>query len=747
MAVVTRGCMERQALAGVAVETAGVKPASAPTGQVPRLTGLRGLTKHIVARRGHLAARRGPALDAWALWPSWLRRAVWLFLAAWLASACADASTVAVSGAPKACPAGLAEGEEPVRPCTWCWANPYPAGEDLVGAWSNGPDDTWIVGDGGNIHHWDGETWTSYETVASSEDVTLFTVWGDGKGELWIVGDPRIILHYDGEHWSQPQQPCVEGSFVDVWGTSSSDVWVTAGFEGFLHWDGSTWSRYALSGGPHMCAFKIWGSSPSDVWSVGLWGTLAHWDGTRWEARKWRDKDTDTLCGAEPGAKTREVFFSLTGTAWDDVWVGGMCGTLLHYDGTQWTRVKTAFGLAADAPTFYDLLAFPDQPLVALVGNDAGAWVVRGEGMLWKPLIRSWQYADPTTAEGGGGGIFIDAIDGSSPDDVWVLGYKGGLVRVDATTGAATRVDRTFSPDPIEGFHVTSGWAGGTDDIWVAGYLLGAGPDEGMLGQLAHFDGTSWHVEAPVQTDYFSGIRAVRDGPVWVYAWDPVYDLLERDGETWRPYAPAGIEGEDPWPKAFAKDDIWVHTSDGTLYHGDGQTWPEQFSPDECDGCYVAWRSSPDEVWGISGAHPQQSLWRFDGSTWTEYPIRPPSPGGLGGLGPMAGSGPDDVWCMTSWGLGRWDGETWTFTQSGSNFGGLAVVSPTEAYAVYGMDCLLHKWDGSKWTFSQIHQMGKVIPDDLNNLVDIEMGPENVWVFGEFGKVLRHPIRRPATEP
>src|SRR2546422_11724983 len=87
--------------------------------------------------------------------------------------------------------------------------------------------------------------------------------------------------------------------------------------------DGWCWSN-PLPQGNHLRS--AWGSASNDVWAVGDRGTILHWDGGEWSAS---------------ASGTENYLYSVWGSASNDVWVVDERGTILHWDSTGWSASAT----------------------------------------------------------------------------------------------------------------------------------------------------------------------------------------------------------------------------------------------------------------------------------------------------------------------------------------------------------------------------------------------------------------------
>jgi hypothetical protein len=69
----------------------------------------------------------------------------------------------------------------------------------------------------------------------------------------------------------------------------------------------------------------LWGTASNDIWAVGDAGTILHYDGMNWSAP------------APLGSATTQDLYGIYGTSATDAWAVGLSGVLLHWDGTAWT--------------------------------------------------------------------------------------------------------------------------------------------------------------------------------------------------------------------------------------------------------------------------------------------------------------------------------------------------------------------------------------------------------------------------
>ena len=209
-----------------------------------------------------------------------------------------------------------------------------------------------------------------------------------------------------------------------------------------------------------------WSSGPSDAWIVGDEGSLSHFDGTSWQ--RVRTPATGQLNG-------------IWGSTPRDIWASGLAGTLLHYDGAGWSAIPVDF----------------KEPLGSIWGSAANdVWIAAGSsglfhwdgtqirlvdaGVVYGQSILSGSAPDNVWAITGGGyslrwngiewlhlslgslGTFPTGLWVAAPDDVWaVSGNDAYVLHWNGT-------DLQQIPNP-SGAKIFTAWGSGPKDVWMVG--------------------------------------------------------------------------------------------------------------------------------------------------------------------------------------------------------------------------------------------------------------------------------------
>jgi hypothetical protein len=206
------------------------------------------------------------------------------------------------------------------------------------------------------------------------------------------------------------------GGLWSVWGGAPDDVWVVGGVPeagAVLRGDGRDFDPQEdlPAGTPQL--HWVHGLGPDDVWVAGLAGTILRWDGSDWQ---------DHSVGVEEAlwgihAVSEDEVYAVGGaSAW-----GGDLAVAWRFDGAAWTAIElpeTAAGLPALFKTTWD------GERLWMVGAEGAALVGRGEDFEIVPT-----------------GIAEDLSTVSAVDDGRVLAVGGGATGV-VVAGDASGLER-----------------------------------------------------------------------------------------------------------------------------------------------------------------------------------------------------------------------------------------------------------------------------------------------------------------
>ena len=265
--------------------------------------------------------------------------------------------------------------------------------------------------------------------------------------------------------------------------------------------------------------YAVWGSSSSDVWVVGVAGTVLHFDGNAWTALP---------------PITTKALTAIWGSGPSDIWadaytIGGGGGQLFHYNGAVW---------AADTTTIppHDALGalWGSSATDVWTGGDAG-YLLHYDGSHWSQVANSADEA-------------VDGIWGSSGTDVWAVldatGTAGPIIDYNGSawsSATAPAVSRLWTI-----------WGSGSSNVWAGG----------DAGALVHYDGSNWAAVASATTATIRGIWGSSSANVWTVGTGGT--IVHYDGSSWKTWAsPTGEDLFGAWGSSATN--IWFVGAGGTI--------------------------------------------------------------------------------------------------------------------------------------------------------------------------------------
>ncbi|WP_394841944.1 hypothetical protein LZC95_33320 [Pendulispora brunnea] len=379
----------------------------------------------------------------------------------------------------------------------------------------------------------------------------------------------------------------------------------------------------------------VWAAASNDVWAVGDGGTIVHFDGTQWSS-------------APSG--TKADLRSIHGAGAKDMWAVASDGAIAHYDGNGWKIATTL-----EDAILGEVLAL----------GPADVWVA-GQTFSGAPYGRKGVLAhfDGTSWTKVNTGISLEyyygitSMWGTSSNDLY-------FVSGDVYHWNGTRAERQLLPERGSVAHTFSKiWGTAPNDVWV----VGSNRDEGIIW---HYDGAAWSI---VFTDNrnMRGPRTVwgtSRTDVWVagYLASGRYGTLHWDGTAWTAAAteaaiPASATPSDGW--SIGAKDAWLVGEPGVPWHWNGTKWEND--PGFDVGVRGFWGTSPDDVWAV-GHLGNDTIYCSDAKllhgtaagTWTQQPADT-----VNGLWRIWGAGSNDIWAVASPkprgpALYRYDGQNW----------------------------------------------------------------------------------------
>lgn len=560
----------------------------------------------------------------------------------------------------------------------WRWENPAPQGRDLTAVYSLSTTDAWAVGAAGAVLRFDGAAW---RIVPSGTRRDLRGVWARRADDVWIVGAGGTILHHDGASL-RPVASGTDQDLLAVAGGGGADVWAVGARGTALHHDGR--GVTAVSPGVTDSLVSVWAGADGEAWAASQsspW--LLHHDATEGWTRV-----------ANPISKDARIT-GLAGTARDAVWAAVGSGALLRYDGARWATAAT---VAADGFTAVWSSA-PDD-----------VWISGAKGVYHYDGAR---LTGPTPT-----GRSVSALAGSSPRDLWGVGWRGAIVRWDGAGWTE------HSRDAADGDSVIGLWGSGADALALVDPGYGATSGADVLGLTA----AGWTRLGQGQKQRLFAIWGSGADEVWVAA--DGGGFLRRAGGSWSAVAGGAATPQGLWGSGAR--DIWavgyLGGGGASLRHYDGTTWSEWPARPKVGALYAVWGTSPTDAWAAT----REAYLHFDGSAWT---VRPPAaPGNAArGVYGLWGSGPMDYWAVgTSGFLAHYTGGDFVVSASPTKASLSAVAgrSSADIWAVGAQGTVL-RYDGVSW----IQVDGGALPPVA--LLAVSVSATEVRVAGVGGLIAR----------
>ena len=258
----------------------------------------------------------------------------------------------------------------------------------------------------------------------------------------------------------------------------------------------------------------------------------------------------------DPDTK-RQPLACVWGSSATDVFAVGYGGTIIHYNGTAWSKMTS--------DTTIDLI---------------GVWVVRRR--MFSPsatLVRFCVTTARLEQDDRGHNDDIGGVWGTSPSDVFALTNSGIVLHYDSTTWSSMTDSATDSFAGIWGSSPTGVFAVGEE------------------GAILHYDGTDWNSVPDTTTDSFTGVWGSSASDV--YAVGLYGTAMHFDGSAWSSLTGVassniyffGVWGSSP-------SDVYIVGSEGTIMHYDGNTWRGMASGTS-GAIGSIWGSSPTNIFAV----------------------------------------------------------------------------------------------------------------------------------------------------
>jgi hypothetical protein len=334
------------------------------------------------------------------------------------------------------------------------------------------------------------------------------------------------------------------------------------------------------------------------------------------------------------------------------------------------------------------------------------------------------------------------AVSGTSPGNVWAVGYRGPTVSGSTTliehwNGTSWRVVPSPSPGTGKGrenllFGVTAVSAA---DAWAVGYYAsGSDPfDQTSHALIEHWNGTRWtQVTCPCSSSetgapVLTAVTAVSRSDIWAVGDGVSRPLIVHwNGRTWSAARlPGTAEDGLTGVSAASAGSAWATGTDVTSnsaltarWNGRRWAWVRSSEPDRSRYLEAVAATSRTSAWAVGeDSRDRVTTIRWNGKRWIQGPVpQVTGPGSdLRAVTAIPGGG---LWAVgyrtVKHGIylddapltARWTGARWVtvasrgFGSSDNMLNGVYASSARSAWAVGGTGLLpvIEHWNGRKWS-------------------------------------------------
>ncbi|MFA3916805.1 WD40/YVTN/BNR-like repeat-containing protein [Ruegeria hyattellae] len=564
--------------------------------------------------------------------------------------------------------------------------------------------------------------WFSVDGISAGPGDVFWDGWADDAG-IFVVGDDGVINHFDGKNWDR--MPCPAPVPIHaIWGSDRTNLWAVGWMGLILRFDGETWHQIrgcvVDAGGKYPSVpeniplFDICGFDDGQVWAVGDRGTILHYDGVDWEAEDAGTRahlrsvivlgngcvmasgsdSTVLLRGADGRWQVLDCPVSSNFTASLAIgsngallaggryFVGanGFRGDLAIWDGERFERFFSDMEVSrfrAVGRTTQGMLSIGDAGQIHLIRSGRIDRVQSGTGHDLLGLI------DLPSGEAMTVGDFGTILVGDS--DALTCFAPAVLSGQDAVNWAAmdSGTDRQLWGmwhDPVKNALYACGEEGTVlchdrgkwQALPPAGDLgihdLARAPDGGLLaagqlGEIHHFDGTTWRKHFDLFMDV-TLLSLWSDGTGQIFAAGDEGLVLHWSGSDWE-RMPSGTKSALYGLWGMDAEHLLAVGDFGQVMRWNGSRWDE-FNAGTEHFLFDVWGRSLNDVFvvGLSG-----TIGHFDGARWNITPAR-----ARNDLLALVGTKDDVVAVGAAGAAVRYDGHRWHMDPTGTTAGLRAIT-------------------------------------------------------------------------
>ncbi len=206
--------------------------------------------------------------------------------------------------------------------------------------------DAWAVGSDGLVAHWDGANWTAVDNTKLIGISAVQAVDALASDQVWASVQGGRMLRNNGGAWVlEPTNYTANMNSISM--VAPNDGWAAGANASFAHYNGASWQEVRPSGTLTVTMQGIDMVSATDGWAVGgqispnegPLGRIARYNGSNWQ-------EFPTPVG-------NRILYDVDMLDASYGWAVGQGGTLLQWNGSQWSQghpLATA-AIAAWLPT------------------------------------------------------------------------------------------------------------------------------------------------------------------------------------------------------------------------------------------------------------------------------------------------------------------------------------------------------------------------------------------------------------
>jgi hypothetical protein len=405
--------------------------------------------------------------------------------------------------------------------------------------------------------------WSEWPSPTTS---TLRSLWGSSAWRIWAVGNAGTILYFDGLKWTDQSSNTTQ-DLISVHGTGLAAVWAVGAGGVLVDNLRGSWST---RGPGSQDWLGTWGGSMERRWAVGRGGSILHFRGDFPAA--------ETVFTYGPSVMDGRAVF---GTAADNVWVTGLRGLIVRWDGTSWKAQRSGTG----------------QPLVSVWGSDPNtAWALGNDPKMYSAAFYRWDGSQWSTVPLAGSASLY-ALWGSSPNEIWAAGYP--MMKWNGSTWTHDPAAPVYWPKRVFGLDGKRVWTSGSYGELPPGAKY---PPLQWSGVSSQWNGSGWSAASAFA---FGRLEQSING-IWVS--DPsniwIVGSVDREGGRLWGYGPVSYV-RTPTTNVLngvfgsGANNVFIVGHVGTLLRWDGSALLQQNLNGYVGNLYAVWAADGKNAWAV----------------------------------------------------------------------------------------------------------------------------------------------------